>query len=127
MIFRVEYVSGDPTVMYAGQIMRYKIGMLPGITTDWMTEITHVHKPSYFIDEQRFGPYALWHHQHWFKPADGGVQMTDEVNYAIPLGILGRMANALFVEKELRRIFKFRYTTIEKLFISDKQTLKQVV
>lgn len=125
MLFKVEYISGDPSEMYAGQIMQYKIGILPGITTDWMTEITHVHKPLYFIDEQRFGPYALWHHQHWFKPVDGGVEMTDEVNYGIPLGILGRLANAVFVEKELKRIFKFRYATIERLFVRDKQTLKQ--
>jgi ligand-binding SRPBCC domain-containing protein len=73
MLFKIEYVSGNAAVMYAGQIMRYKIGILPGITFDWMTEITHVHKPLYFVDDQRFGPYAFWHHQHWFKEVPGGV------------------------------------------------------
>ncbi len=127
MSFRVEYISGNPEEMYAGQIMQYKIGILPGITTGWMTEITHVHKPWYFIDEQRFGPYALWNHQHWFKPVDGGVEMTDEVNYAIPLGVLGRIVHTMFIENELKRIFQFRYNTIEKLFIIDKQALNQFV
>ena len=116
MLFRIEYISGNPGEMYAGQIMRYKIGIFPGVTTDWMTEITHVHKPHYFIDEQRFGPYALWHHQHWFRPVDGGVEMTDEINYAIPLGLLGRVANNLMVEKQLKAIFRYRYETIEKYF-----------
>lgn len=123
MLFRVEYISGDPLEVYAGQVMRYKIGILPGISTDWMTVITHVQKPLYFVDEQRFGPYALWHHQHWFKEVDGGVEMTDEINYAIPFGFLGRLANTLYVEKELKSIFEFRYRTIKTLF--SKETIKE--
>jgi ligand-binding SRPBCC domain-containing protein len=119
MLFKIEYVSGNAAVMYAGQIMRYKIGILPGITFDWMTEITHVHKPLYFVDDQRFGPYAFWHHQHWFKEVPGGVEMTDEINYAIPFGFVGQIANALFVAKQLKKIFGHRYETIDKFFNGD--------
>ena len=94
----------------------YIIYGLPGIPMNWMTEITHVQEPNYFVDEQRFGPYALWHHQHHFRDVDGGVEMIDEVNYAIPLGILGQLANWLFVGRAVNRIFEHRYQILEKYF-----------
>ena len=81
-----------------------------------MTEITHVKENDYFVDEQRFGPYALWHHQHHFKEVKGGVLMTDIVNYAIPYGIIGRIANKLLVEKQIMKIFNYRTKEINKLF-----------
>ncbi len=115
MGFKIVYISGGEKT-YAGQIIRYKVSILPGIKADWMTEITHVQEPHYFVDEQRFGPYALWHHQHSFKEVPGGVEMTDEVNYAIPLGILGRLANWLFVEREVNRIFDYRFNVLAKYF-----------
>lgn len=73
-------------------------------------------EPDYFVDEQRFGPYALWHHQHHFKEVKEGVEMTDEVNYAIPFGFLGRLANHFFVEREVNRIFNHRYEVLQKYF-----------
>ncbi|MBX2917263.1 MAG: SRPBCC family protein [Cyclobacteriaceae bacterium] len=115
MGFHILYVSGGEKT-YAGQIIRYKVQILPGIKTHWVTEITHVNEPIYFVDEQRFGPYALWHHQHHFKEVPGGVEMTDEVNYAIPLGLLGRIANALFVGREVNRIFDYRFKVLEEYF-----------
>jgi ligand-binding SRPBCC domain-containing protein len=114
--FEIVYISGDQNETYPGQIIRYRIGLLPGITVNWMTEITHVNKPHNFIDEQRFGPYALWHHQHHFKEVKGGVEMTDELNYAIPFGFIGRVANALFVERKVKDIFEYRFKILEKLF-----------
>jgi ligand-binding SRPBCC domain-containing protein len=116
MNFRIQYDSGTDK-MYPGQIIRYKVKVLPLIDTTWVTEITHVVEHSYFIDEQRFGPYALWHHQHHFKSVPGGVEMKDEVNYAIPYGIIGRMANAMFVEREVNGIFDYRTEVISKHFI----------
>ncbi|HAL94802.1 MAG TPA: hypothetical protein DCP55_02270, partial [Chitinophagaceae bacterium] len=89
---------------------------LLGIPLYWMTEITHVQDMQYFIDEQRFGPYTLWHHQHHFKAIEGGVEMTDIVHYRIPLGPLGDLANALFVRAKLKKIFDFRYEAVENLF-----------
>lgn len=115
MGFTILYVSGGEKT-YAGQIIRYHVQILPGIKVHWVTEITHVQEPHYFVDEQRFGPYALWHHQHRFKAVAGGVEMTDEVNYAIPLGPLGRLAHWLFVGREVNRIFEHRFTVLEGYF-----------
>jgi ligand-binding SRPBCC domain-containing protein len=103
-------------VMYAGQLIEYKVRPLAGIPLYWMTEITQVKDRAYFIDEQRFGPYSLWHHQHHFKEIPGGVEMTDIVHYKNPLGVLGRIANALFVKNKLKTIFDYRYTKVEELF-----------
>jgi ligand-binding SRPBCC domain-containing protein len=115
MGFKIVYISNE-NKMYPGQIIRYKINVLPGITTRWMAEITHMQEPHYFVDEQRFGPYALWHHQHHFREVAGGVEMTDELNYAIPYGIFGTLANFIFVEQEVNAIFDHRYETLEKYF-----------
>jgi ligand-binding SRPBCC domain-containing protein len=102
--------------MYPGQIIEYKVKPLLGIPIYWMTEITHVKENEFFVDEQRFGPYALWHHQHHFKPIDGGVEMTDIVHYRNPLGFLGTIANLLVVKKQLKQIFEFRFAKTEELF-----------
>lgn len=117
MGFKIVYISGGDKT-YSGQIIRYKVSILPGITVNWTTEITHVQEPVYFVDEQRFGPYALWHHQHHFREVPGGVEMTDEVNYAVPLGLLGRLANWLFVEREVNRIFDHRFRVLADYFQS---------
>jgi ligand-binding SRPBCC domain-containing protein len=102
--------------MYPGQIIEYKVRPLLGIPVYWMTEITHVEKEKYFVDEQRFGPYALWHHQHHFKAIEGGVEMTDIIHYKVPMGILGDIANALFVNNSLKKIFRFRHKVVEQKF-----------
>jgi ligand-binding SRPBCC domain-containing protein len=102
--------------MYAGQIIEYKVKPVLGIPLYWMTEITHVKDQEYFIDEQRYGPYSLWHHQHHFKPIEGGVEMTDIVHYKNPFWFLGDIANALFVREQLREVFEFRFHKIEELF-----------
>lgn len=94
---------------------------------NWMTEITHVEEPHYFVDEQRFGPYALWHHQHHFKEVDGGIEMTDEINYAIPFGLLGRAANWLFVEREVNRIFNHRFSILEKYFSIESRSVLEAI
>jgi ligand-binding SRPBCC domain-containing protein len=115
MGFTILYMSGGDKA-YAGQIIRYHISVLPGIKVQWVTEITQVKELQYFIDEQRFGPYALWHHQHHFKEVPGGVEMTDEVNYAIPLGPLGWLAHFIFVGREVNRIFDHRFKVLEDFF-----------
>ncbi len=101
--------------MYPGQIIEYTVKPLLGIPFYWMTEITHVADGKYFIDEQRFGPYSLWHHQHHFKQIPGGVEMTDIVHYKIPFWFLGDIANALLVRNELKKIFDFRRQKVEEL------------
>ncbi len=104
--------------MYTGQVIEYKVSPVLGIPVYWMTEITHVEQHKYFIDEQRFGPYSLWHHQHHFKPVDGGVEMTDIVHYKLPFWFLGDIANFLFVEKQLKEIFDYRFAAVEKRYVT---------
>jgi ligand-binding SRPBCC domain-containing protein len=102
--------------MYPGQVMTYRVKPLLGIPLFWMTEITHVQPGKFFVDEQRFGPYSMWHHQHHFREIPGGVEMTDLVHYKLPLGFLGDIAHGLFVRKQLESIFDFRYAKVESLF-----------
>jgi ligand-binding SRPBCC domain-containing protein len=102
--------------MYAGQIIEYKVSPVLGIPLYWMTEITHVQDKQFFVDEQRFGPYSMWHHQHHFKAVDGGVEMTDIVHYKLPFWFLGDIANTLFVQQQLQSIFDFRWKRVEELF-----------
>ncbi|MEP6713469.1 MAG: SRPBCC family protein [Ferruginibacter sp.] len=102
--------------MYAGQVIEYKVKPVMNIPIYWMTEITHVEDKKYFVDEQRFGPYSLWHHQHHFKEIPGGVEMTDIVHYKLPFWVLGDIANSLFVKKQLNEIFEYRFKVVEKMF-----------
>jgi len=102
--------------MYAGQVIEYKVRPLLGIPLYWMTEITQVEDKKYFVDEQRYGPYRLWHHQHHFKAIEGGVEMTDIIHYKLPFWFLGDIANALFVSKKLKQIFDYRFSKVEQLF-----------
>ena len=102
--------------MYPGQIIEYKVSPVLGIPLYWMTEITHVKDKAFFVDEQRFGPYSMWHHQHHFREIPGGVEMIDIVHYKLPLWILGDIAHGLFVKKQLQHIFDHRFEAVEKRF-----------
>lgn len=103
--------------VYKGQIITYKVGILPGIKSNWVTEITQVENEKFFIDEQRFGPYSMWHHEHWFESLDNGkTLMKDKISYKIPFGFLGHLAQFIFIKKQLNTIFKHRIITLEKLF-----------
>jgi ligand-binding SRPBCC domain-containing protein len=102
--------------MYPGMIINYKVSPFAGIKFNWTTEITHAINRKFFVDEQRFGPYAFWHHQHHFEEKSGKVLMTDIVHYGLPLGIFGRMANALFIEKKLKHIFDYRAKKVTELW-----------
>jgi ligand-binding SRPBCC domain-containing protein len=102
--------------MFPGQIIQYKVHPFPGYSTNWVTEITHVKDGSYFVDEQRFGPYALWHHKHFINETEGGIEMEDIIDYKLPFGILGQWTHPLIVKKQLMTIFKYREETLEDLF-----------
>jgi len=116
MTFEVTTPGMENTKMYAGLIITYKVSPLLGIKLDWMTEITHVKDQEYFIDEQRFGPFAFWHHQHHFSKVDGGVLMHDILHYSIGWGPIGKIANAITVNKKVKSIFNFRYKKVEEIF-----------
>ena len=102
--------------MYPGMIVTYKVRPMLSIPITWVTEITHVHEPYYFVDEQRFGPYAMWHHQHFFKEVPQGVEMRDIVHYKVPFGLIGDAANLVFVRSRLEEIFNYRVEILEKFF-----------
>ncbi|CAA0143519.1 SRPBCC family protein [Tenacibaculum maritimum] len=102
---------------YQGQIITYKVSPVLGIKMNWVTEITVVKEQNFFVDEQRFGPYKMWHHEHWFeKLPDGKTLMKDKVSYKLPFGILGRLAHKIFVKSELKAIFEYRFKTLNALF-----------
>ena len=114
-------ITNDPSErMYPGMIITYNLKPLLGITQTWVTEITQVNHPDFFIDEQRFGPYNMWHHEHRISEGDGEVVMEDEIHYVIPFGYLGRIANSLIVKNELKKIFKFRQNVITEMFGESK-------
>ena len=115
MKFTITNNPGDKT--YSGQIITYQIGILPLVRSNWITEITHLVDKKFFVDEQRFGPYSLWHHEHHFEElSDGKVKMTDIVNYKLPLGILGKLFAGNSIKIRLISIFSYRFLKIEKLF-----------
>ncbi|UCS95742.1 SRPBCC family protein [Echinicola marina] len=106
-----------PEKMYPGMIISYKVSPLLGIKMTWVTEITHVEENVFFVDEQRIGPYAMWHHQHRLTPLEnGGVLMSDIVTYEPPMGPLGVIANAVFIKKQLQQIFDYRFKAMEQKF-----------
>jgi ligand-binding SRPBCC domain-containing protein len=111
-----KILAGAGEKMYAGQIIKYTVTPVLGIPLGWVTEITHVKDNEYFVDEQRFGPYSLWHHKHFIKAIPGGVEMIDIVDYKLPLGILGRIAHPIFVKRQLNQIFNYRYNKLIELF-----------
>lgn len=108
--------NSDSEKMFAGQIITYTVRPILNIPLFWMTEITQVEPLKYFVDEQRFGPYSLWHHKHFFKEIPGGVEMIDYVDYKLPLGFLGNLAHWLFVRKQLESIFDYRIKILEARF-----------
>lgn len=116
MAFDVTSPNMKHTKMYPGLIITYKVSPLFGIKLDWVTEITHVKDKAYFVDEQRFGPFAFWHHQHHFKTIDGGVSMHDILHYSIGWGAIGKIANQVIVNNKVNEIFKFRFKKVETLF-----------
>ena len=103
--------------MYEGLMIEYKVRPLLNIPLRWITEITHVKYQEYFVDEQRKGPYKIWHHEHHFKEVQGGVEMTDIVSYELPFGILGKMVHPLVVKKKLDQIFAYRFKIVDELFV----------
>lgn len=102
--------------IYLGLIIAYKIHPILGIPVTWVTEITQVREGNYFIDEQRFGPYKFWHHEHIFRTVRGGTEIDDLVYYAMPLWIFGDIVHEVLVKYEIEKIFKFRSDILTKIF-----------
>ncbi|MEE4116660.1 MAG: SRPBCC family protein [Marinilabiliaceae bacterium] len=112
-----DITSGDiPDKIYEGLIVSYIVAPVFGIKTQWVTEITHVREKEYFVDEQRVGPYRMWHHQHFISKTDKGTRMTDIVSYKPPFGYLGTVANSLLIRRKLNGIFEYRSIALADLF-----------
>ncbi|MFL1011513.1 SRPBCC family protein [Flavisericum labens] len=109
-------LSGADRPMFAGQIIQYIVTPVLGIKTKWVTEITHSIHQKYFVDEQRFGPYNLWHHKHFIREINGGVEMEDIIDYKLPFGLIGQMAHPILVKPKLEEIFNYRKQKLEELF-----------
>jgi ligand-binding SRPBCC domain-containing protein len=118
MVF--EITSELPDRMYEGLMITYRIKPMMNITLNWVTEITHIRDKEFFVDEQRKGPYSIWHHEHHFKAVEGGVLMTDLLHYDIGKSIFGWIAGKMFVHKKVKQIFEYRYQALEKLFREEK-------
>lgn len=114
MDFRI--ISPAQSGIYAGQIITYTVRPFKWVAVNWTTEITHVDRPDFFVDEQRFGPYRFWHHQHRFREVRGGVEMYDLVHYLLSHDQLAGLINRMFVAPRLRRIFDFRSAALKKIF-----------
>jgi ligand-binding SRPBCC domain-containing protein len=114
MVF--EITSELPEKMYEGLIITYKIKPMLNISMNWCTEISHIKDKMFFVDEQRKGPYNIWHHEHHFKEVPGGVLMTDLLYYDIGMSLFGWLAGKLFVHKKVKQIFTYRYKTLESYF-----------
>lgn len=103
--------------MFAGMIISYIVKPILNFPMNWVTEITHVKEKEYFIDEQRFGPYKLWHHLHQFNViGENEILMIDLVNYALPFGFVGKIMNKLFIRKRIEEIFNYRKKILDDLF-----------
>lgn len=114
---KFEILSGlEGLHMYEGMLIRYKVSPLLGIKMNWVTEITHLKDQTYFIDEQRFGPYTFWHHQHHFQAVEGGVRMQDILHYKVPLGPIGKLVEELFIDRQIDKIFDFREKAVKRIF-----------
>lgn len=117
MNFKITFQSAlNEKGMYAGQIISYNVSPMPFYRASWVTEITQVQERIFFIDEQRFGPYKFWHHQHIIRQTDEGVEMKDIVTFKLPFGILGNLLGGWFVKKQLKKIFSYRTERMQNLF-----------
>lgn len=115
-VFRSIQTDLKGVEMYEGMIIQYTIAPLLNIPLNWVTEITHIKDKTYFIDEQRFGPYAFWHHQHHFEAIEGGTKMKDILHYKVPIPIIGDIADAILVDQQVNQIFTYRDEAVNKLF-----------
>lgn len=116
-----EVKTEVPEKMYEGLMIAYTVRPLLGIPMSWVTEIKTVKENQFFVDEQRQGPYTIWHHEHHFKEVEGGVEMTDIVSYVLPLGVLGKLMHPIMVKSKLEEIFAYRFQKVEEIFNSSNK------
>ena len=121
-----EILTDNIPRVYPGMIVQYNVKPFPLVKMGWVTEITQVEDKRMFIDEQRFGPYAFWHHQHIFEEVDGGVMMSDILHYRVPLGAVGKIINALVISSKVQSIFDYRFEVLENKYGNNVLNLKEI-
>lgn len=102
--------------MHEGQVITYRIRILPFIRVKWITRILEVKEGVHFVDNQEKGPYKFWHHLHTFEDIPGGVLMRDIIHYGIGFGPFGKIAHFFFVRRKLESIFDYRRVMITRRF-----------
>ena len=106
-----------PERIHPGMMIEYRVRPLLGIPVRWLTEITQVEPGKFFVDEQRIGPYRIWHHEHHFRALDDGrIEMTDRVTYVLPFSPLGDLFHPFLVKPQLAKIFTFREKAVGEIF-----------
>jgi len=108
--------SDIPKLIYEGQIITYKVSPFIGFKMNWVTEITSVKNKEYFVDEQRFGPYSMWHHEHYFKPKGDKIEIIDKISFKVPFSFIGRLFTPILVIPQLKKIFNHRIKTLDKIY-----------
>ena len=111
-----EIIYGDDERMFQGQLIEYRVQLMPMVSSRWLTEITHVQEQVSFVDEQRIGPYRFWHHTHHFDAIEGGTRITEQITYALPFEPFGDLVHLVWVRKQLKQIFDFRREKLQALF-----------
>lgn len=104
---RFRILTPPPITMKQGATIAYAL-RVRGIPLRWLTEIERWNPPYEFIDTQIKGPYKIWRHTHRFSEAAGGTLIVDIVDYALPFGLIGRLAHRLQVARDLSLIFDYR-------------------
>ena len=112
----MKIISMEDRPIYAGQVLQYSVTPLPGFKTKWVSEITQFKDRDYFVDVQLYGPYSFWHHKHFIRAIEGGVEMEDLIHYKVPLGWLGQLVQPIIVKPKLEDVFNFRKTQLEAIF-----------
>ncbi len=113
---KFEIIHGGDNMMFQGQMIEYRVQLVPMVSSRWLTEITHVEEKVFFIDEQRIGPYRFWHHEHRFETIKGGTEITDQVTYKLPCGPLGDLIHSAWIRNQLKQIFNYRHEKIQEIF-----------
>jgi len=111
-----DIIDLEDTKMYAGQIIKYNVSPILGLNMKWVTEISNVEINKFFVDEQRFGPYKFWHHKHKFEVIDGGIKVIDILDYALPLGFIGKIFEPFLIRPKIEEIFSFREKKLVEIF-----------
>jgi ligand-binding SRPBCC domain-containing protein len=117
---RMELVDEERGPMYEGMVLRFKVSPLLGIKLNWTSEISKIVPLQYFIDTMIDGPFAKWHHQHFFEAADGGTLARDIIHYKPPFGLLGKAAKSLLIEKNINQLFEYRTQKLSEIFNKPK-------